>query len=198
MRKFLFILLATTLLLSCGKHKSQQQSNKNGNVIMDTIGNALSEKNMKSQFREYLAAFNNGDVDKALSYIYPDLFEYMSKQYPEEKVSVQTIKDSIFIKHMKMMKKLNDEKKIKYSYVIGDVSKKTNYKDAKFYIVIASIETKNGLDVHTFSDKVIAISIDKGTNWKFIQIDQESPKDAKGIIRMKFPESVINELFSKN
>jgi len=198
MRRFLITLLATIILSACGNKKIQQQTDNNGNVIIDTIGNALSEKNMKSQFREYLAAFNNGDVDKALFYIYPDLFEYMTKQYPEENVSIQTLKDSIFIKPMKMMKELNNERKIKYKFVIGDVSKKTNYKNSKFYIVLATIETKTGLDVHSFSDEVIAISSDKGSNWKFIQIDQESPQVAKDIIRMKFPESVINELFSKN
>jgi hypothetical protein len=197
MKNILFILFATIILSACGKQKNQQQSDNNGNVIMDTTGNALSEKNMKYQFREYLVAFNTGDFDKAIHYIYPDMFEYLVKQYPDEKLNMQTIKDSIFIEPMKKMKKIAKEKKLNFEFEIGEISKKVNYKDARIYVVLATIVTKSGLDKHSFSDEVVAISSDKGENWQFVQIDQDSPETVKGILNIKYPKSVINELFSK-
>lgn len=199
MRTKIVILFGTAILFAaCVKENKQNDAHNTESIIMDTIGNTREERNMKTQFGEYLRAYNSGNFEKALYYIYPDLFEYISTLYPEENLSLQTIKDSIFIKTIKNLKTLKDEKKMVYKYIIGDVSNSADYKNAKFYVILASIEANFGKDKQIFSNEVVAISTDKGTNWKFFQIDPESPEDAKNILRMKFPSSVIRDLFKKS
>ena len=56
-------------------------------------------------------AFNTGDHDKALYYIYPDAFEYLIQKYPDEQINMQEIKDSLFIEPIIEIKKLVKEKK---------------------------------------------------------------------------------------
>jgi hypothetical protein len=198
MKKFIFISFGLFLLLSCGQEQSVKQNvinDTNGNVAIDTTGNAIAEKNLKMQLKEYLVAFNGGDPDKALYYIYPDIFEYLRKQYPDEKFDMQEIKDTLFIEPIRKMKKLVKEKKISYEFEIGDITKKVNYKTNKLYIVLTYVNAKVKLDKHSMGGEVIAISNDNGINWKFVQND---PETISGILKMKFPQTIIDELLTKD
>lgn len=195
MTKLIFTsLLTTILLISCVQNQHNQQSDNSTNIVMDTTGNAIAEKNLKSQLREYLVAFNTGDVDKALYFTYPDIFEYIKQQYPDVKVNMQEIKDSLFIEPLKMMKKLVKEKKIKYEFEVGNITKKVSYKDSKLYMVITYVNSKIGLDKNSMGGEVIGISNDNGVNWKFVQND---PKMIQGVLSLKFPRNIIDSLLAK-
>lgn len=194
MTKFIIISVAVALLVSCGQSQQNQHSDNNGRVLMDTIGNALAEKNLKSQLREYLIAVNTGDPDKALYYIYPVVFEYLKQQYPDEQFNIQEIKDSVFIEPIKKMKKFFKEKKIVYEFKVGEITRKVNYNDNKLYMVITYVNSKVGLDKLSMGGEVIAISNDNGVNWKFVQNDPES---IAGILKMKFPQNIVDKLLTK-
>lgn len=194
MTKFVIIAIAAAFLISCGQNQQNQKYDNNGSVLIDTVGNAIAEKHLKSQLREYLVAFNTGDPDKALYYIYPDIFQYLKQQYPDEQINMQEIKDSLFIEPIRKMKKLVKEKKITYEFEIGDITKKVNYKTSKIYIVITYVNAKVNLDKHSMGGEVVAISEDNGQNWKFVQNDPES---IKGILKMRFPQDIIDKLLTK-
>lgn len=194
MTKFLMISIATTLLVSCIQDKQNQNSDNNGSVVIDTVGNAIAEKNLKSQLREYLIAFNTGDPDKALYYIYPDIFEYMKQQYPDEHINIQEVKDSLFIEPIRKMKKLVKEKKISYEFEIGDIIKKVNYETNRIYFVTTYVNAKINLDKHSMGGEVIAISNDNGQNWKFVEND---PETITGILKMRFPQDIIDKIITK-
>lgn len=194
MTKLLIISIAAAFLMSCGQNQQNQNSDNNGSVVIDTVGNAIAEKNMKLQLKEYLVAFNTGDPDKALYYIYPDIFEYMKQQYPDEQINMQEIKDSLFTEPIRKMKKLVKEKKIEYEFEVGEITKRVNYHESKLYVVITYVNAKIGLDKHSMGGEVVAISNDNGDNWKFVQNDPESISD---ILKLKFPQNIIDKLLTK-
>ncbi len=194
MTKLLIISIAAAFLISCGQNQRNQYSDNNGSIVIDTVGNSIAEKNMKSQLKEYLVALNTGDPEKAIFYLYPDIFEYMKQQYPDEEVNMQEIKDSLFIEPIRKIKKLVKEKKIKYEYEVGEITNRVNYHESKLYVVITYINGKIGLDKHSYGGEVVAISTDNGENWKFVQNDPESISE---ILKLKFPQNIIDILLRK-
>lgn len=194
MTKFILILATSLILVSCEQNQQKQRPDKNGSIVMDTVGNAHADKKLKAQIEEYLIAFNTGDADKALYYVYPDIFEYLKKQYPDEEFNMQEIKDTIFIEPIKKMKKLVKEKKIEFEFEVGEITRKVNYHDSKLYMVMTYVNAKIGLNKHSLGGEVIAISNDNGENWKFVQND---PETINGILRIKFPQNIVDKLISK-
>ncbi len=178
----------------CNQSKTELQNIEASQVLLDTIGNEVSEINMKNQLKEYLVAFNGGDPDKALFYIYPDIFEYLLQKYPDEKITLQEIKN-IMIEPVMKLKKVAQEKKVTYEFEIGEITKSVNYKSSKLCIVINYITTKVKLDKNSIGGEVIAISHDGGKNWKFAQYD---PETTPGVLEMKFPNEIVNKFLSKN
>lgn len=196
MKKIIIISIAASLLSSCGHNQKNQKASNNGIVVFDSTGNAIAEKNMKLQIKEYIVALNTGDPDKAISYVYPDVFEYFKLQYPYEQISIQEIKNILFVDKINEMKKIVKEKNISYYFEIVEIRKKINYKTSKIYIVLTRMyyivkEIKQSMD-----GEVIAISDDKGKNWKFIQNDSNQV-DIKGILKIKYPIDTINKLLAK-
>jgi hypothetical protein len=194
MTNLLIISITAAFLVSCGQNQQSQNSDNNVSVVMDTLGNAVSEKNMKSQLKDYLIAYNTGDPDRALYYIYPDIFEYFKQQYPDEQINMQEIKDSFFIEPIKKIKKIVKEKKIEYALEVGEITKKVNYNESKLYVVITYINAKNGLNKHSIRGEVVAISNDNGENWKFVENEPEFIQD---ILKIKFPQYIIDKLLTK-
>jgi hypothetical protein len=194
MKKQFIFSFFTVILISCGQVQETHSYDINGNVLVDTIGNTITEKNMKSQLEEYLVAFNTGDVDKALFYVYPDVFEFMRHQYPDEEFDIQEVKDSLFIEPMRKMKILVEEKKVEYEFEIGEIVKMVKYNDSIIYIVLTQVNGKIGLDRHSFGGEVVAISNDSGDNWKFMEY---APEFISEVLELNFPQNVIEQLLSK-
>ena len=86
------------------------------------------------------------------------------------------------------------DKKVEFEFEIGDITKMVQFEKYKLYMVVNRINVKMGLDNHSFGEEVIGISDDGGINWKFIAND---PETLSGILRMRFPQYVIDELISK-
>lgn len=187
----IFLLL---IVVACGDQARNNLPDNQNSIKMDTTGNAIAEKNFKIQIKEYVEAFHKGDADVALYYIYPDLFEYIKIQFPDLNVDMQTVKDSVFHEPMKKMKEMAEDNQVEFEFEIGDITKKVQHKKYKLYLVVNRINLNMGLDTHSFGEEVIGISDDGGANWKFIAKD---PETLTGILRMRFPQYVIDELISK-
>ena len=188
---FLTLLIAA----SCTKKHKNELSNENPSIIMDTVTNNNIDKNMKVQLKEYLQAFNRGDADKALSYFYPDIFEYARRQYPNDEFDIETFKDTAFIRPVTLMKELVKEKDIRYEMEVGEITKKVDYENNKLYVVSTSMTTIIGKDRNTISGEVVAVSNDNGKTWKFVQND---PSIIRGILKIKFPTKIVNQLLTKD
>lgn len=194
MKNILLMLTALVIMAGCNDSAWINNIGNEQTILMDTAGNAQAEKNFKTQIKEYVVAFHKGDADIALYYIYPDLFEYLKLQFPDQNFDEQIIKDSVFYEPMKKIKKMAEDKQVELEFEIGDISKKIQYKEYKLYMVVNRINLKMGLDNHSLGEEVIGISDDGGINWKFIAND---PETLSGILRLRFPKRVIDELSAK-
>lgn len=102
----IFCFFAFFLIVSCtSSTKNNEEQTK---VLVDSSGTEI-EKKLKAQLNEYLVAINGGDPEKAISYIYPDVFIYMQQQYPND-YNIETIKDEMR-EPVRKMKKLVEQKK---------------------------------------------------------------------------------------
>ena len=200
MNKYLLkitILLVFAGFISCKQSNvNTEDDNTKSDIILDTIGNSIAEKELRIQLKDYLVAFNNGDADKAISYVYPDAFVYLKNNYPNDYLNITEIKDSLFIGPINKMKKISQQKHATYEFEIGEILKKVDYKNAKLFKVITRINSNIGMDKHSYGGEIIGISEDKGVNWKFMQNDDIEM--TKGVLKLKFPDSVINKILEKN
>lgn len=183
--KILFGFFVLMIVISCNSE------NKNLiNIVSDKSGSEI-ENNLKLQLKEYLTAINGGDADKAISYIYPDVFVYMQQKYPKE-YSISNIKKEMR-EPIEKMKKLVQQKKITYDFEIGDFVTKIDLGKDKIYTIIANINAKSGLNKHTIGQEVICISTNNGKDWKFMELKNEM---AEPILRIKFPEKTVSKIFT--
>ncbi|MDD3893258.1 MAG: hypothetical protein PHE03_13250 [Bacteroidales bacterium] len=194
MKQNLIIIAFVILTASCNYQPKNSSTNKNeSTIIIDNVDNTTIDSILKVQIKEYLTAFNGGDPETAISYCYPDMFVWMKQQYPEE-YSIEAVKE-MFREPIREMKKMAREKNLTYDFEIGKITKRIEIGTDKLFTVVVSIIAKKDFDEIKMGDEVIAISVDNGENWKFIQKD---PETAPEILRMKYSEDIVNQIMSKN
>lgn len=193
MKKFIIIPLVAILLFSCGQNQTNEQSDNSGNVVVDTTGTALAEKNLKSQLREYLVTYNGGDVDKAITYIYPDVFAYMKQLHPND-YDIESVKEEMR-EPMRKMKKLVQQKKVTYDFEIGAFTSKVDLGEDKIYTIIANINAKAGLNKHSIGQEIVSITNNNGRDWKFIELKNEMTEP---ILKMKFSDETVEKVLKKD
>lgn len=179
------------LLLAVSCTSSTNINEEQANVVGDTSGTEI-EKKLKSQLNEYLVAINGGDPDKAINYIYPDVFVYMQQQYPND-FSIERIKDEMR-EPVRKMKKLVEQKRVAYDFEIGDFTRKIDLGKDKIYTMIVSINGKMGLNKHTLGQEIISISNNGGKDWKFMELKNEM---VKPILLMKFSSSTVDKVLKE-
>jgi len=194
MKQNLILIGFVILFASCNYQPNNSSTNQRESVIIsDTTDNTAIDSNLKIQIKEYLTAFNGGDPETAISYCYPDMFVWMKQQYPNE-YSIEAVKE-MFREPIREMKKMAREKKLTYDFEIGKITKRIEVGSDRLYTVVVSIIAKKDFDEIKMGDEIIAISIDDGKNWKFIQKDPETAPD---ILRMKYSDDIVNQIMSKN
>lgn len=194
MKNIILILLLPVLFFSCRQNQSNKQSADNRTIVADTTGCALSEKNMKTQLKDYMIAVNTGKPDKALYYVYSDAFEYIKQQHPGSTLNIQQLKNSM-IESAQNLKKTIKGQKVKYEFKIDKVTKRVKYKNNILCSVITYLNVKIGLDTHSLGGEVIAVSNDYGKNWKFFQ--KNNTEDTQGTLNLKFPKYITDQFLSK-
>lgn len=191
----LFSLVSLVIIYSCVQNnepKNVLSTEKETTIRVDTVGNQEIEKNLKDQLNNYLVAFNGGDPDIAISYCYPDMFVWMKQQFPAE-YSMDFVKET-FKKPVREMKKMVKEKKLSFEFKIGEITRRIDLGKDKIYTIVVSVIVKKDFDEISMGDEVVAITIDNGMNWKFIQKDPETTPD---ILKMKFSQSVVQQVMRK-
>ncbi|MBR9847728.1 MAG: hypothetical protein GYB35_17280 [Algicola sp.] len=202
MKKIILSFFILILVSSCKKSKESKKSlneiqitetqnvTEPNNLNADlTENNSDDIQNIKTQIDEYLTAFLNGNSDKAISYCYPDIFEFMKSQYSKE-YSIEQAK-SIFKESIDALKEMSVNG-VEYEFEIGDIKKITEKNDLKIYSIITYLKAKKGLDSNTSGGEQIAISKDNGKTWKFI--DKDENKNYLKVLGMNIPKEIVNRI----
>ncbi len=189
-----FIIIGFVILtISCNNQPNNFSTNqKETTIIADKSDNAIIDSTLNVQIIEYLTAFNGGDTETVISYCYPDMFVWMKQQYPKG-YSIEAVKEAFreFLGKMEEVK----EKNYIVDYEIGKINKRIETENHIIFTVEVSLVAKKGSDVIKNVDEIIAISIDYGKNWKFIQKD---PEMSPNILRIKYSQDIIDQIMSKN
>lgn len=62
------------------------------------------------------------------------------------------------------------------------------------------LNVKEKLDKHSIGSKIISISNDNGQNWNFFTYDPYDPETfmiVTSVLKMRFPQDIVDKLFSK-
>ncbi len=193
MHKHFLIFIFSIAVISCNQNSTNVDAeNANGKIVVDTLGDEKIDRIFKGQLEEYMTALNGGDADKALFYVYDDMFVYMRSQYPDEKLDMEELKQTAFIDPIKEMKKTAEEKHFKYEIKIGKILKRVNYKSDRLYNVATYVNAIQGLDSFSNGGVVLGISTDGGKNWKFVQNDDSEMVGE--ILKLKYPQEIIDQV----
>lgn len=183
--------------VSCTSSKSEKTETtpsaelaKNDDTLSDKnlIVTFDAEINLKTQLDRYITAYNNEDAKTVMSYLYPDLFEYIQRATPDENINSFDFENEIVIKPVEKIKKRLKGTGVKYHFEIGEITNKVDYNESKIYTVIIYLVMTKDFKKTSSGDKIIAISLDNGENWKFMQKDEEMSKQ---ILLMKFPKDIV-------
>lgn len=151
-----------------------------------TTSNKAEIKLLKD-INNYFECIKNDDTDKALNYIYPDVFNYLKEN---SKLNSNQIKSQLIniFGESSNSKTINEFKStIITDKFISNVKYKNNY----IYVVHFCLFGKKQLDYYSFGGEYVAISTNNGKDWKFVAMSDITPS----ILQKKFSLSVINELF---
>jgi hypothetical protein len=169
----------------------------NNNPIRDenkevSVTENFAEKNLKTQLNDYLVTLNGNNPENAMDYVYPDVFVYMKAKFPDD--YSDEMMQEVLTSTMTKMKKLTTQKKVTYNLSVGDITSKISDGNSRIFIVLANVNVKKGLDTHTFGQRTVSISNDRGKNWKFMELDNEM---AKPILKMKFSDEIVDAVMEK-
>lgn len=183
------------LIFLCACVSSSNPDEQYVESTIDIIDDFKSEKEydlkMKSQLTDYLEAFNGGDVDKAVSYCYPDMFRYLQDSYPQE-YSLEFVKKEF----RKMLMDFNNENKlnnVKVEFELGEIIKRLETDSDILVVIVTKVKSKKGYDEIIMGGEVLAISSDEGDNWKFIQKDTETTSK---VLKYRFSQESITQIMN--
>ena len=202
MKKITLLLTITLLFFACKKDKKSKIYH-NKIEITETINKNESENNytdlsendsekikiIKTQLDDYLTAFLNGNSDIALTYCYPDLFEFMENQYPELN-SIEEAK-SIFKESIDALKEMAVNG-VKYEFEVGEIKKVVDENNLEIFLIVTYLKVEKGLDSNTSGGEQFAISNDNGKTWKFLEKDAN--RNYLKVLKLNIPNRIVNQL----
>ena len=195
MKLFINAVCILVLAAGCNYTPERQVASKTQKVsVVDTTSYVNADSILKAQLLNYYTIYNSGDIDSALSLMYPGMFLYLKMEDPEGyEQNLDEIKAGL-----KLVADDMEQYELEYNTtintVIKDIVKRVEYKSDKLYVVVSSMESKQGLNEINVGQEIIAISVDNGENWKFMQKDPDLTPE---ILRMSYPIEVINKLMYK-
>jgi hypothetical protein len=157
MRPLLLTFIALSLVgfvISCGKTSSNQPSQQNDS---DEAPSSVAVKNLRAQATQINEAFWNKDYGKLADFTHPSIFEAIGgrERYIE---GVKSVREDLEQSGVRL-KQLNLGEPSKLVFSAGDV-----------YAIVPSEARLLELDGGSFTSfgAMIAVSPDRGENWKFI------------------------------
>lgn len=188
MRPLIFCstMMLAMLTIYCTSTSNKKESVSDDiKIINDTTG-TQSERNLKKQLIEYLTAYNIGDGERAIKYVYQGTFQFLKTEYPAD-YNEQEIK-AIFKTTIDSFKESVKKTGSKYEFELGEIRKKIAYKGDLIYVIETFVHITKDLNKHTFGAETIGFSSDNGQSWTFLNNDKG---DAEKVLKYKYPEKVI-------
>ena len=181
------------LLYAC----SMQVKEKNANELTidpstTTYNNPDVERILVAQLTDYLNAFATGNVDSAIFYMYHGIFDFMKKEFADEYTSDAINK--IITEPIIKLKNMQAERNVKISFEIGEITRRVEWEEHLLYTIVTRVKMKKEFDEIVTGDEIVAISNDKGTNWKFIQLDKETTPQ---ILDLEYPKNIISQVIKQ-
>jgi hypothetical protein len=186
MKKVIFFTVVLLLIFSCKNYKEEKS------IITQDQFNHKKNEALKNNLNIYLEALQNANTDKVIDYTYPDLFVWMQKKVPHN-FNLDSIKGTIKTPILEA-KKFNKENGISFQFQINKIKKKVVHKNHKIYIVLVSGIQKTENRKLQIDDEIVAISHNKGQDWKFMMKDDEMTKE---ILALRFPDETIKQLLEE-
>lgn len=154
------------------------------------------QTNLRTQLNEYLVAFTKGDTERAVSYIYPDLFVWMEKKASTEgyKYSPEDMKKDFAESLAEMNRVLSQTpKRVNFYWSLENLKKIADLNNFIIYVCKTSLVGKIDNDEIKLGDVTVCISSDKGRTWKFLNRDDENCPE---ILKMRFPDSIVQKVMN--
>lgn len=162
-----------------------------GEVIPYKAKNKM-EENMLKQFASYTSALLHGDFDNVSHYQYKDAIKYYRKYYPGK--SDDSIMRVFFASVSDEMIQTTNKYKgygVNIDFIVSRILRKVSQGDDVIYvfeIVLNTVGKK--LQLYTTPDKTIAVSTNKGKNWAFNAVNEDTPN----VLRIRFSENMIDKV----
>jgi hypothetical protein len=219
----IFAISSFYLLLSCNdlnnnstepkKDLSTKSANdKNANSLPDGyhwgqakpyVGKNAIEKNIIRESSNYYEAMLNGDIDRAVSYVYSDAIAYNKKLYSDDFADNNDITNET-IKHLSdyliNMNKGYSDYGMELDFIVCSIDKIIETDEAVLcaFGVTTQVyyeKAKGEKYFHStppLEDYQIGISLNKGKNWSFMTLQE----DASNILQQRFSKDIINQIIN--
>ncbi len=166
-------------------------------LISVTVLSQDIQTNLRTQLNEYLVAFTQGDTERAVNYIYPDLFVWMEKKAKNEgyKYGLEDMKKD-FAESLAEMNRIISQtpKKVKFFWSLEDLEKIAEVNNYIIYICKTSLIGKIENEEIKLGDVTVCISSDRGITWRFLNRDDENCPE---ILRIRFADSIVQKVMAK-
>ena len=160
--------------------------------IMYYEGKNKEEINMLSQFKSYNNALWRGDIDNAIHYQYPDAAKYFMKYYPGESEDgvMRNIFEDMAMQTIEQVKRFKSHG-VELSIVVSRPIRKVVQGENIFYVFeIVSNMVNENLQIHSTPDLTLAVSTNKGKNWTFNTINDDTPN----ILRISYSNDIVDKV----
>jgi hypothetical protein len=147
---------------------------------------------LKIQLNDYMKAMIYGNVDKVVSYEYPDMFIWMKKE-AKRLGTPYTIEDfkKALIKIADDMSNFRSQNGWVISWTFDPIVKKAVFNNYVIYISLTTLIIKKDYTEIKNGDESICISSDQGKTWKFINKNENNTAE---ILRMRFPDYIVEQI----
>ena len=165
------------------------------------VGKNAIEKNIIRESSNYYNALLNGDIDKAVSYFYPDVIAYNKKLYPDDFADNNDVTHEI-IKYLSdnlinLNKDYNDYG-METDFMVCNIDKIIETDEAILCVFGVTTQvyyekSKGEKYFHStpsLEDYQIGVSFNKGKDWTFMTLTEDTPN----ILQLRFSKSVINKI----
>ncbi len=167
---------------------------KNNNDNSRYEANTDIEKNFSTQYNDYMQSALNGNYEKILNYIYPQVYIYLRDKYNPEQ-TVEEFKNYYADQMINGMKQAIDGLKRKPNVTINKVLNKVEYKNYKIFVFSYSLFSNEKDEAFSVGGEAIAISKNNGVDWTFFEKDDEM---IIPILTLEFPNSIITKILNYN
>lgn len=147
-----------------------------------------AEINLREQLDDKFKALIRGDEVKVANYLYPGLFEWLDKEYPDEFSKESYV--GMFVNEFVTAYERAINQGVESEIVIGEITKSIDYQGTKVSIILVDFISRKGDRKVEEHSQIISISEDNGKTWKFI----EKEEGIDEVLSLKFPSQIVDRI----